>query len=157
MYTRCPKPGIFFFAASIPATADTASAGSPISSSIRITLSLAPPCSGPLSVPTADVIAEWMSASVAAVTRAEKVLALSSWSAWSTSAISTARVLSASARLPHSMYRKFAAWPRAGSGATGGFPARRRPIAATIVATCATRRTDFRALAGSELSWASGS
>ena len=40
--------------------------------------SLAPPWSGPLRAPMAPVMAEWMSASVAAMTRAAKVLALSS-------------------------------------------------------------------------------
>ena len=41
----------------------------------------APPCSGPFSVPTADVIAEYMSESVAHVTRAANVDAFMSWSA----------------------------------------------------------------------------
>src|SRR5271155_2521629 len=46
-----------------------------------MTFSLAPPWSGPLRAPMAPVMAEWMSASVAAMTRAAKVEALSSWSA----------------------------------------------------------------------------
>src|ERR1700722_14970860 len=53
--------------------------------------SFAPPWRGPLSAPIAPVTAEWMSARVAAMTRAAKVLALSSWSAWRMSAIWKAR------------------------------------------------------------------
>ena len=55
----------------------------PISSSIFITSALAPPCSGPLSVPMPATTAECMSVSVAAATRAAKVEAFSSWSACS--------------------------------------------------------------------------
>ena len=44
---------------------------------------LAPPWRGPFRVPIALVTAEWISVSVAAVTRAAKVLALNSWSACS--------------------------------------------------------------------------
>ena len=43
----------------------------PKSSSIFITSSLAPPCSGPLSAPMPPTMAEWMSVSVAAATRRE--------------------------------------------------------------------------------------
>ena len=43
-----------------------------------MTSALAPPCSGPFSVPIAATIAECMSVSVAAATRAAKVEALSS-------------------------------------------------------------------------------
>ena len=43
--------------------------------------SFAPPCRAPLSVPTAETIAEWRSESVEAVTRAAKVEAFSSCSA----------------------------------------------------------------------------
>ena len=45
----------------------------PISWSMWITPSFAPPWSGPLSVPMAEVIAEYMSLSVAIVTRALNV------------------------------------------------------------------------------------
>ena len=45
---------------------------------MRITSALAPPCSGPFSAPMPPTTAEWMSASVAAVTRAAKVEAFSS-------------------------------------------------------------------------------
>ena len=50
----------------------------PISSSSRITSAFAPPCSGPFSAPMAPTIAEWMSVSVAAATRAANVDAFSS-------------------------------------------------------------------------------
>ncbi len=46
-----------------------------------MTCSLAPPCSGPLSAPIAPVIAECMSDSVDAITRAVNVEAFISWSA----------------------------------------------------------------------------
>ena len=55
--------------------------GSPISSSIRMACSLAPPCSGPFSADTAAVTAECMSASVEATTLAVNVEAFIVWSA----------------------------------------------------------------------------
>ena len=75
----------------------------PISSSMRITSAFAPPCSGPFSVPIAATIAEWMSVSVAAATRAANVDAFSSWSACRISATSKARVASPLGRSPVSM------------------------------------------------------
>ena len=75
----------------------------PSSSSILITSALAPPCSGPFSVPMPPTIAEWMSVSVAAATRAANVEAFSSWSACRISATSKARVASAFGRSPVSM------------------------------------------------------
>ena len=68
-----------------------------------MTASLAPPCSGPLSAPMAPVMAECMSDRVAAMTRAAKVLALSSWSAWRMSATSRARVAVSEGLSPLSM------------------------------------------------------
>src|SRR5213075_374959 len=59
----------------------SARSGVSISSSIFIDSSLAPPCSGPFSVATAEVTAAYMSARVDAVTRAANVDALNSWSA----------------------------------------------------------------------------
>ena len=53
----------------------------PTASSMRMTASFAPPCSGPFNAPIPDVTAEYMSESVAAVTRHANVDALSSWSA----------------------------------------------------------------------------
>jgi len=53
----------------------------PISISVRITASPAPPWSGPLSAPTPPATAECMSASVAAITRVVNVDALISCSA----------------------------------------------------------------------------
>ncbi len=79
----------------------------------------------------APTIAEWMSVSVAAATRAAKVEAFSSWSACSTSETSNARAASADGRWPVSMYRKFAACPSAGSGSIGPPPAAIRPQVAT--------------------------
>ncbi len=74
-----------------------------------MTSALAPPWSGPFSVAIAATMAECMSVSVAAATRAAKVEALSSWSACRISATSKARVATALGRSPVSMYRKFAA------------------------------------------------
>src|SRR5262245_31824384 len=94
-YTRWPKPGIFSLRASLARTTSSAfSTGTPgpMSRSIRMTSAFAPPWSGPLSAAIAATIAEWMSVSVAAATRAANVDALSSWSACSTSATSNARV-----------------------------------------------------------------
>ena len=56
----------------------SAGASWPISISIFITSALAPPWSGPFSVPMPATMAEWMSVSVAAATRAAKVEAFSS-------------------------------------------------------------------------------
>jgi hypothetical protein len=64
---------------------------------------LAPPCSGPFSVPIAETTAEYMSERVAAVTRAEKVEAFMPCSAWSTSAASKVRTRSSSASSPLTM------------------------------------------------------
>ncbi len=69
------------FAAIFSTTHSAAASGEPILIIISIAFSLAPPCSGPLSVPTEEVIAEWRFASVPAVTRPEKVEALKPWSA----------------------------------------------------------------------------
>ena len=54
---------------------------SPMSSSIRMASSFAPPCSGPLSAERAAVTAECMSERVEATTRAVKVDAFIVWSA----------------------------------------------------------------------------
>ena len=68
-----------------------------------ITCSLAPPCSGPLSAPIAPVIAECMSESVEAITRAVKVEAFISWSACRISATSNVLAASSLGRSPVSM------------------------------------------------------
>ena len=72
----------------------SALAGSLIFSTMSMTCSFAPPCSGPLSAPMPETTAECRSDRVAAVTRAAKVEALNSWSAWRMSA--TSKVLAAS-------------------------------------------------------------
>ncbi len=82
-----------------------------------MTSALAPPCSGPFSVPMPATTAECTSLSVAAQTRAAKVDAFSSWSACRISPMSNARTEVGSGRSPFSMYRKLAAWLSAGSGA----------------------------------------
>ncbi len=74
----------------------------------------------------ADVIAECMSDSVAAVTRAAKVEAFNSWSAWRTSAMSKARTAEERAVSPSSILRKSSACVRPGSGGTKGLPSRSR-------------------------------
>ena len=102
-YTRCPKPMIFFFCANADRTHASARSGVPISSSIFITSVLAPPCSGPASAARAPVTAPCMSASVAAITRAANVDALSSWSACRINATSSARAASASGTAPDIM------------------------------------------------------
>ena len=73
---------IFFFWASASIIHFSARSAVPMSSSIFIDSSLAPPCNGPFNVPHAEVTAAYMSASVEAVTRAAKVDALYSWSAY---------------------------------------------------------------------------
>ena len=102
-----------------PATAPTGSPPAPdlIDWRLRMTCSLAPPCSGPLSVPIAATIAECMSDRVAAQTRAANVEAFIVWSACRTrqvSRISAARSLGA---VPVIWSRKLAAIPASGSGA----------------------------------------
>ena len=92
----------------------------------------------------APTMAEWMSVSVAAATRAANVEAFSSWSAWSTSATSNARAASSDGRWPVSMYRKLAAWPSAGCGSIGPPPAVHRPQVATSDETWAVSRTALR-------------
>ena len=69
-----------FSASALSAKASTLSS-SPISISVRITASPAPPWSGPLSAPTPPATAECMSDSVDAITRVVKVDAFSSCSA----------------------------------------------------------------------------
>ena len=75
----------------------------PMSSSSCMTCSLAPPCSGPFSAPIAPVIAECMSDSVDAITRAVKVDAFISWSACRISATSNVRAACSRGRSPVSM------------------------------------------------------
>src|SRR5262249_21027350 len=122
-----------------------------------ITCSFAPPCSGPLSVPIAEVIDECRSESVDAVIRAEKVEAFRPWSAWRIRQVS--RILAAfeSGSLPLSIYRKLAAWPSFVLGRIGHWPLRMRSQAATTVGIDAVRRIDLWTLASNELSRSSGS
>ena len=68
-----------------------------------ITSTLAPPWLGPLSVPMAEVMAEYTSLSVPAVTRAAKVEAFIPCSACSTSAASMVRQRVSFASSPLSM------------------------------------------------------
>ena len=77
-----------------------------MSSNMRITSALAPPCSGPFSAQMAATIAECRSVSVAAATRAANVDALSSWSACSTSDTSNARASSADGRWAYTLYAR---------------------------------------------------
>ena len=60
---------------------DSTLSTSPMSSMSFQASSFAPPCSGPFSAATAPVIAEWMSESVEAMTRAVNVEAFIVWSA----------------------------------------------------------------------------
>ena len=76
---------------------------------ISIATSFAPPCFGPRSAPIAPVIAEYRSEPVPAMTRALKVLALNSCSAYSTSDLSSACACSSLGLRPCSRCRKCAA------------------------------------------------
>ena len=76
---------------------------SPMASSISKTALLAPPWSGPLSVPMAEAMAEYMSLMVEAVTIAEKVEAFISCSAWSVMATSNTLVASSDGSSPVSV------------------------------------------------------
>ncbi len=80
-YTRWPNPMILSPRANRSFTYCSARSTLPISSSIRMASSLAPPCSGPFSAAMAATTAEWMSDSVDATTRAVKVEAFMVWSA----------------------------------------------------------------------------
>ena len=64
---------IFSWCSSRFRTYDSARSGEPISSSIFMASSLAPPCNGPFSAATAPVMALNMSASVEAMIRAVNV------------------------------------------------------------------------------------
>ena len=68
-----------------------------------MTASFAPPCSGPLREAIAAVVAEWMSASVEATTRAVNVDAFIVWSACSTRHMSRVRASSSFGSMPFSM------------------------------------------------------
>ena len=81
-YTRWPKPENLNLRSMALSTNASTCSGEPISSSIFIVPSVAPPCSAPLSAPKAAVTAACMSASVAATMRAVKVDALRPCSAW---------------------------------------------------------------------------
>ena len=122
-----------------------------------MTLTFAPPCSGPARVPTALVTALYMSVRVATVTRAANVEAFSSWSAWRIRATSRAWASVSLGSLPVSWYRKLAAVDRPGLGAIGSSPLRRRSRAATIVPIWAVTRRALRLLASMLSSPSSGS
>src|SRR6185436_4920708 len=124
LYTRWPKPMIRSLRANRSRISSPTRSALPMSIRSFITCSLAPPCSGPLSAPMAPVIAECMSESVEAITRAVNVEAFISWSACRMRA--TSKVLAAAGEgfSPVSMWRKLAAWPSAGSGGIGSPPAR---------------------------------
>ena len=85
---------ISFLSASARMTPSSAASGSSKERIRSSAASLAPPCSGPRSVPMAAVIAEWKSVRVEAAVRAAKVEALNSCSAYRVMA--TSRVRSAS-------------------------------------------------------------
>src|SRR5262245_36087270 len=135
----------------------SAFAGVLIFSTISMTCSLAPPCSGPLRAPIAETIDECRSDMVAAVTRAANVDALNSWSACRMSATSKVFAASGLGLAPVSMYRKFAARFILGLGAISALPRRIRSQAATRVGIWAVSRSALRAVASLELSAASGS
>ena len=120
--------------------------------------SLAPPCSRPFRAPMAATMAECRSDSVEQTTRAVKVEALNSCSAYRISDTSRART-SAGARLA----RRAActgSWPRAtgrAAAATGGSPRLRRYWSATATGIWASSRSALRRLASWMQSAVSGS
>ena len=126
LYTRWPKPMIRSLRSSRARISSSTEAPTGIDCRSRITCSLAPPCSGPLSAPIAPVMAECMSDSVEAITRAVKVDAFISWSACRISATSKVFAAASVTGSPFSMCRKLAAWLSDGSGGIGSRPPRRR-------------------------------
>jgi hypothetical protein len=106
VYTRWPKPMILSLASSIARTPRSAASALSKRSISSIAASLAPPCSGPRSAPIAPVMAEWKSDSVAAMTRAVKVEALNSCSAYRISETSSTRRWNSDGGLPCSRCRK---------------------------------------------------
>lgn len=107
-----------------------------------MTAALAPPCNGPFSAAIAAVTAACISASVAATTRAVKVEALNSWSAWSTRILFIASTSSSlGSRSCNVRKNARAVLSSSTGGTTGSRPRRRRAIVATIVGTCATKRS----------------
>ena len=135
----------------------SARAGILICSTISMTCSLAPPCSGPLRAPMAAVTAEYRSESVAAVTRAAKVEAFNPWSACRIRPMSKVLAASSAGLLAGQHVEEVRRPGSPGLGATGGLPRRMRSHAATSVGICAVRRDAFRSVASRELSAASGS
>ena len=103
----------------------SAFAGSPISSSMARTSSLAPPCRGPFRVPIAATMAECRSVKVAMATRVANVLALISWSACRMKIMSIVRAATGEGGLPVRTYRKFSAVGPSVRGLTGSRPCRR--------------------------------
>ena len=91
------------------------------------------------------------------MTRAAKVLALSSWSACRMSATSSALVAVSEGFSPLSIQRKLAAWESEVSGLTISLPLRMRSKMATIMAICAVRRKLLRRLAVVGWDFSSGS
>jgi len=136
------------------------------------TASLAPPWSGPLSAAMAAVTAAWRSVSVEAATRAAKVEALNSCSAYRMRETSSARAIAfvcswgtrcsvgdpllfrlqwvSNGSWSVSKYNKFSAKLRSGLGWTWRFACARRCALAMRMGTWARRRTDFRRFASRE-------
>ena len=139
------------------ATYPSARPGSPISSSMASTSSLAPPWRGPLRVAIAAVRAAWRSASVATATRTANVEALSSWSAWSVRIVSRTWATSGAGGRPWRSRRKWAACEPPVSAVTGSCPVRRRCQAATTPGIRAVRRNALRRFAASSPARPSGS
>jgi hypothetical protein len=105
----------------------------------------------------AAVIAECMSASVEATTRATNVDAFMVWSACRIRQMSKARAASSSGSDPDSMYRKLAACGSLGFDGIGSSPERRRWNVVIRVGNRATSRRAFRSLASADWSQPSGS
>ena len=100
---------ILRFSASASSSHGTTLSASPISSNTCITASLAPPCSGPLSAPTAPTTAEYRSLIVDVITRAVKVDALKECSAYRIIELLNASTTTGSGSVPKVIQRKFAA------------------------------------------------
>ncbi len=136
-YTRWPNPMIFSLLASFSLIYESTRSIEPISVSIFITASLAPPWRGPFKAPIAAVIPEYTSDRVATQTRDVNVEAFNSWSAWRTNALLNASSAMASGSLPDSIYRKLAAKLKSLRGATGSKPFLIRAKDVTTVGTFA--------------------
>ena len=113
----------------------------PISRSMAMTSSLAPPCSGPFRAPIAEATTVYGSARVEAVTSPQNVEAFIVCSAWRIRHTSRMSATSRSGTRSVSMYRKFSLKLNSSRGGTWSSPWRMRAKAATMVGSFAMSLT----------------